>query len=456
METVDRCNPNFRLTPGVLESKYKVVDTLGAGNYGNVSKVISKEDGSVWAAKTMIGDTSIVEECYIYSCFEHPGITKTKDIFYACVNGTNHSTIVMEYGVSLMHYLSRVNLSEDQKKEIIFSIIDTFDFLQRNGVIYGDIKPDNMIVADGRVKIIDFGLIYKLGYGLQPYSQSYGDIQSYDKRGVTVYTDTDMKVERDNLVYDYTSSSMWALAMTIIKILTGNEFYGDYVGGVPKLLYDMEHDLYGVIDNLLIPKYPDWQPLIHRLMAPAGERATTFASLKSHFSSKYKSYRGVHYDKSPPPIGSFITDTVVADKMIVLIKRTCRSITVYNLALEIYLRTIQEVRPLTYDYNTGHYHGDVCQGLAAVFVAASALGPEYAMIEGDFEDDIIDVIKPTDEAMRRVLASVYHYVGVYIGQLCGNTKIDIPCLHKKNKIRRRDLLAINGYQDYVDLLNRIG
>ena len=50
-------------------------------------------------------------------------------------------------------------LSEEVAKIYTCEIILALEYLHKNGVIYRDLKPDNILVADnGHIKIADFGL----------------------------------------------------------------------------------------------------------------------------------------------------------------------------------------------------------------------------------------------------------------------------------------------------------
>ena len=50
-------------------------------------------------------------------------------------------------------------LSEDQARIYICEIILAIEFLHANGIIYRDMKPENVLVnSDGHLKLTDFGL----------------------------------------------------------------------------------------------------------------------------------------------------------------------------------------------------------------------------------------------------------------------------------------------------------
>ncbi|MCB1213738.1 MAG: protein kinase, partial [Chlamydiia bacterium] len=65
--------------------------------------------------------------------------------------------VVMELGVTLDVYLQNQDLSFPEKKTMAIEIINAAQTLYSKGYLHRDLKISNFIMAEGRVKLIDFG-----------------------------------------------------------------------------------------------------------------------------------------------------------------------------------------------------------------------------------------------------------------------------------------------------------
>lgn len=103
------------------------------------------------------GKQRFLKEAQTLAKFDnYPGIVTVKDFF----EENNTAYIVMEYldGITLKDHLkTNGNLSYEQTINIIKPIMESLDKIHNAGLIHRDISPDNIMIADDRVKLIDFG-----------------------------------------------------------------------------------------------------------------------------------------------------------------------------------------------------------------------------------------------------------------------------------------------------------
>lgn len=155
-----------------LKDRYEVYSQIGRGGFGEVFFGRDKKTGRSIAVKhlTIIKDESIKHPEEIIKRFErearicidsdHPNLVKGYD--YGKYEGKPY--LVMEYveGKNLAQYIDkRGALSTEKVVRITKAVLSALSYLYSKGVIaHRDIKPSNvMITVDGRVKLMDLGIV---------------------------------------------------------------------------------------------------------------------------------------------------------------------------------------------------------------------------------------------------------------------------------------------------------
>lgn len=144
---------------------FDIVEKLGEGAYGVVSKAIFKPTGGVYAIKKVkldqgrdgIPATTIREVALLKRC-THPNIVKLFSIIYQKEN----LHLVFELVKEDMHdHLSNYVgvLPLDTVKSWMVDMYLGLRFIHSLGVLHRDLKPQNILVSkDGMLKLADFGL----------------------------------------------------------------------------------------------------------------------------------------------------------------------------------------------------------------------------------------------------------------------------------------------------------
>ena len=86
---------------------------------------------------------------------EHPNIARIID---AGLTQDDVPYFVMEYvtGENIQDYCSAISVKK--RLETFKSVCDAVSYCHQSFIVHGDIKPSNILVAEGRVRLLDFGV----------------------------------------------------------------------------------------------------------------------------------------------------------------------------------------------------------------------------------------------------------------------------------------------------------
>uniref|UniRef100_A0A8C5G3M6 Protein kinase C n=1 Tax=Gouania willdenowi TaxID=441366 RepID=A0A8C5G3M6_GOUWI len=231
--------PRVRLTLNHLVF-HKV---LGKGSFGKVLLAELKGQGQYFAVKALKKDVvlmdddvdcTMVEKRTLALAWENPFLTQ----LYSTFQSKEHLFFVMEYlnGGDLMFHIQEkgrfdVNRATFYSAEIIVGL----QFLHSKGIIYRDLKLDNvMLDKDGHVKIADFGMCKENVFGTV--------------RATTFCGTPDYIAPEILLGQKYTFSvDWWSFGVLVYEMLIGQSpFQGDD-----------EEELFESI-RTDVPHYPRW------------------------------------------------------------------------------------------------------------------------------------------------------------------------------------------------------
>ncbi len=207
---------------------YELLRELGRGGMG-VVYLARRADGAYQrrvAVKLLqrgAGDAGVLErfrrERQVLANLEHPGIARLVDGGTAA-DGTPY--LVMEYveGVPVDAWADTEGLSVRARLELFLEVCEAVQHAHDNLVVHRDLKPRNVLVAaDGRVKLLDFGIAKVL----DPEKTSAApDLTVGFGRFLTpAYASPELVAGRPVT----TSSDVYSLGVLLFELLTGEPPY---------------------------------------------------------------------------------------------------------------------------------------------------------------------------------------------------------------------------------------
>jgi serine/threonine protein kinase len=167
-ETFDYSIPfiESNFTNLICPHDFEIVEVVGKGGLGKVSKVKYKVDGNIYAMKSFrkskLKEAKQVEHAFnekkILGSISHPFIVNIKYSFQS----ETKLYLIMEYlsGGEIYYHLRKTKyFSEKTAKFYLAQLVCVLDFLHENGIIYRDLKPENLVLdSNGYLKLTDFGI----------------------------------------------------------------------------------------------------------------------------------------------------------------------------------------------------------------------------------------------------------------------------------------------------------
>ncbi|GFE53759.1 cell-cycle-associated kinase MAPK [Babesia ovis] len=152
-----------------LPDKYKVIDIVGSGSYGQVCRAFDIENQRYVAIKRihkvfedLIDCKRILREIAILNRLDHPNVVKVLDIIIPSdLDNFNVLYVVLEIAASDIKLLVRspAFLNDNHIRLLMYNLLCGVNYLHAVGIFHRDLKPANCLVnRDCSVKICDFGL----------------------------------------------------------------------------------------------------------------------------------------------------------------------------------------------------------------------------------------------------------------------------------------------------------
>jgi serum/glucocorticoid-regulated kinase 2 len=153
-------------TSKVSLDDFVLLKTVGKGSFGKVVMVRKRDDQRVYAMKILKKEMVLKRKQYEHTLSERRILENIDHSFIVSLRfafQTEHKLyMVFDFfnGGELYHYLSEGGkFGEERARFYAAEIACALDYLHKRGIVYRDLKPENLILdSNGHIRITDFGL----------------------------------------------------------------------------------------------------------------------------------------------------------------------------------------------------------------------------------------------------------------------------------------------------------
>jgi serum/glucocorticoid-regulated kinase 2 len=157
---------NHKTVKNVGIDDFKLIKVIGRGSYGKVCLVQFKQTEELYAMKSLKKDV-LLDEDQVESTLLEKNILQNLNYPFLvgmsfCFQTEERVYFVLPFirGGELFQHLRQYKYFPEKNVKFYASIIGlALEYLHKNGVVYRDIKPENILLEeDGYLKLIDFGM----------------------------------------------------------------------------------------------------------------------------------------------------------------------------------------------------------------------------------------------------------------------------------------------------------
>lgn len=223
--------PNImQVVQAALQDRYVIEGVAGQGGMGMILKAFRLKDQVPVAIKVLTQENAervetkrFQREARLVQALNHPNIARVFEHGMA----TQVPYFVMEWieGLDLEEKIrayykgEQASFSHAELTLFLADVADALAYCHREGLIHRDVKPSNILICNGRAKLIDFGLVKRDEQVMDSHSLTLS------KSGEALGTPAFMAPEQVDPKGDFgtvcPATDVWGLGTTLFYALTG-------------------------------------------------------------------------------------------------------------------------------------------------------------------------------------------------------------------------------------------
>ena len=245
------------IAPGSKIGPYRIDSLIGSGGMGEVFRGVDTRLRRPVAIKVLNRDREadpdrirrFVQEARAASALNHPNIVTVYDI--ASANGTD--CLVMEYiaGTPLNRLIPPGGLPVAKAVDYAIQIAGALAAAHAAGIIHRDIKPANLIVTDGHVKVLDFGLAKLEDRAIPPGNETRTMDPALTGCGVIMGTLLYMSPEQARGAEVDARTDLFSFGAVLCEMLSGKRAFAKPLDWTAPAIAGLSPDLRRIVLKLL-------------------------------------------------------------------------------------------------------------------------------------------------------------------------------------------------------------
>lgn len=160
------------IPPQIIDRRYVINTILGQGGMGVVYHATDRLFNKDVALKQVLSEAEAIEFSTSYSeddfrlslarefklsaSLRHPHVVEVLEYGFDLEDIPYYTMEVLEKPQNILTYGLQQPISV--RLELIIQLLNALSYLHRRGIVHRDLKPANVLIEDGQVKVLDFGL----------------------------------------------------------------------------------------------------------------------------------------------------------------------------------------------------------------------------------------------------------------------------------------------------------
>lgn len=169
---------------GKIKARYRILETIGRGSYGEVKKIQHKTTGALRAMKIIRKEDvtkeymqSLINEIDILKQLDHPNIVRLYEFYQDKLN----FYLITEFieGGELFDKITKVKcFTELDAAKVMKQLLSAVVYCHNKKIVHRDLKPENLLIDsknEEALKVIDFGTSQTFDPNIK-MNQKYGTV----------------------------------------------------------------------------------------------------------------------------------------------------------------------------------------------------------------------------------------------------------------------------------------